>query len=44
MEYDGWAEYDIAEYVDGKWHGHAVWYNRAGNVIEEADWLLDVHQ
>ena len=34
--YDG---YMIAEYVDGKMHGHLVLYDRAGNVLGVEDWL-----
>ena len=36
-----WNRYWIAEYVDGKWHGHEVLYGRAGDVRGEADWLRD---
>ena len=44
LERDGWAEYYIGEFVDGKLHGHHVRYGPAGDVQEEADWLLGVKQ
>ena len=45
-ESDGWAGYDIAEYVDGKLHGHRVSYSPAGDVQWERDFLrgVRVHQ
>ena len=38
------AEYCIAEFVDGKRHGHRVEYGPAGNVQWEEDWLLGEYQ
>ena len=43
-EWDGVAVYFIEEYVDGKLHGHRVWYGPAGNVLLEEDWLRGVLQ
>ena len=40
MERDGYAGYDIAEFVDGTWNGHLVRYGPAGDVLREDDWLL----
>ena len=44
VERDGMSEYFIEEYVDGKYHGHAVSYNRAGHVLGEQDFLRGVQQ
>ena len=43
-EWDGEAVYCIGEFVDGKRHGHLVWYGRAGNVLWEGDWLRGEEQ
>ena len=40
----GYPRYIIAEYVDGKRHGHEVRYGRAGDVLGESDWLLGEYQ
>ena len=44
MECDGNAGYDIAEFVDGKRHGHEVRYGPAGDVEWEWDLLLNKMQ
>ena len=44
MEEDGGAEYYIAEFVDGKEHGHFVAYGPAGDVVWEDDYLLGKKQ
>ena len=41
-ERDGRAWYRIAEFVDGKWHGHDVEYDSAGDVLREWDCLRGV--
>ena len=43
-ECDGVARYYIAEFVDGKLHGHVVWYDSAGNVVWELDYLRSERQ
>ncbi len=40
QECDGASWYNIAEFVDGKRHGHSVVYGRAGDVRWERDCLL----
>ena len=43
-EHDGGAGYVIAEFVDGKPHGHFVAYGSAGDVLEEGDFLRGEQQ
>ena len=43
-ESGGAAGYCISEYVDGKEHGHFVWYVSAGNVLGEDDYLRGMRQ
>ena len=38
-EFDGDAGYYIGEFVDGKRHGHEVYYGTAGDVQREGDYV-----